>query len=413
MGNCFDCLKGGGREPQEPSYVYPPPSPILALPKHSPVLRKTATDEAIVGNPILGVHIGQTASSKSNHPSTQPKVVRRLFEESPSGSVDHEGSDARRGAVLDINYSNNHQLRVIGLNRIQADSIINYRVQYGHFMNKEELRNVPGIDYETWCRINPKITLVPNGSHNFIRPSLRHVVHQKSNELPEGIEVNRSSTVDINYSNYHELCVMGLSKLQAMALVDYRSKHGHFTCTDDIKEIITDEVYQKIQQRLTCTKQMTPRSTPLSSSKIRRSGGKRSLIPRPVHQLLNSSNGFLPTLGFDNSLGTRSNSEPDIFAYPPKVQPKFYTPPKDKKLRSDQFQHLHGYPSASPRLSGTKSGIVRIASWNLQCLTEKKIAYEGVMETICTVILKHGYIHLYIYISMCILLLLFIFSLQI
>lgn len=351
---------------------------------------------------------------------------------SPDFGSDKTDTPSAVGGGVDINYANVHQLCVIGMTREQAEAVVNYRVRWHHyFQNKQELRRVPEIDDKTWSRIESRITLVPVAGLGMARkavPSLHKsrgvvdnytynpsrsgepchtsysggaVIDENVSEVVTGSEdlggnetqsVNDSDkrpSVDLNRSNYHELCVIGLSIPQAQAVVGYRFNNGPFTSKEDIKLVpgISDEAYEAVRSKVTLVSSgaaSIPRSRQLNSNKKQRGKKKNFLAANsPMYQSWHSPNTTSPASDQQAIPSSARNlnlsgAGSGIIDTSPK---QMYCP------------DVPDFKS-SPRLSGSKSsrGPVRIASWNLQCFNEKKVESPGILEVVCCVILQHGYV---------------------
>lgn len=262
--------------------------------------------------------------------------------------------------TVDVNFANVHQLRVIGLTDKQAEAVVEGRARKGHFQSKEAVKQVGEIDDVTWPRVQPRITLVPAGlgatRNGGIKGSRAEVVRDQdaiSGASPGGV------SVDLNRCNYQELCVVGLNKSQAQAVVDHRYRNGPFSSTEDIKLLpcISEEAYRLIRHKLTLVPgKASPAQRlggPSSSKKRRVRNGSLAVNSSPLHSIWNSPSTILPAFAVDEGEGASAEAR------------------------------------CSPRGSGGKSS-VRIASWNLQCFNEKKVENAGVLEVVCSTILQHG-----------------------
>ena len=322
------------------------------------------------------------------------------------------------GAVVDINYANIHELQVIGLSKTQADSVVNYRVQHGHFQLKKDLKKVPGIDDESWNRIKSKFTLVPseNTTVDHTSNSTRSPTIDRTEEL--GSEIGRArEVVDINSSNCHELCVIGLNKSEAQALVNYRVGHGKFESKEAVKQVpgITDETYERVQARMTFKHAFLNSDQRKKKQLLSQNSSKKKLLSSnssSIHQLWTSPTKILPVENipsFQHNLERSPHSESSVVSLMPRCKfSTVHTDPEVQRAATDRgltaqsdlrFQKspLKMNPPCSPDFQGSfnvmkpKRSIIRIATWNLQCLNEEKLANSAVLEVVCSVISKHGY----------------------
>ena len=355
------------------------------IPQLSPIQWRTGTGRFFGED--LQTSNGLTPRSTQQRDS-KPKVARRLFngsspQKSPTPPSLHatDDSDGRRtssrcrGAVVDVNFANVHELRVIGFTQEQAAAVVDYRVmRHQHFHSKSEVKMVPGVDEETWLRVQSKITLVPFQLYENVKSldcdrELLNGTHSSGSiEIlgaadAEVIERKSSICVDLNSCNYHQLCVVGLDKPQATAVITYRVAQGHYKCKEDIKLVpgISDETYQRVQSRLSLVLPATPKykpkstprhkfphSSPSASGKLS-PGGKCLLGSKssPFRVLMASPSQHIPVFGVSES---ESNG---VFPSPP-----------DSPARST--------PGVIPQVSvGRASSAaaaappLRIASWNL------------------------------------------------
>ena len=315
------------------------------------------------------------------------------------------------GSVVDVNFANVHELMVVGFSPEQAEAVVWYRVaRRQHFASKEEIRNIPQIDETTWLRVKPRITLIPSsGLVAAARATSGDGVFHEvlDGEIPacESGTTKGGAMVDLNTSNYRQLCVIGLSESQSLAVINHRVRNGKFSSIDAIRNVpsISEADYQRVKSRLTLTPGLTPSHSSRNSSakKGRGSTSSRNLQAgnvSPVHQLSNS----LSELKFvDHQVGEASLSG---YATPQKWQQPKSTDEGAHNLTGDSFT-ITGISSPSsikspsfpqiertPKRSGSKpSGrTVRVASWNLQRFDEKKADNPAVLEVVCSTILQHG-----------------------
>ena len=300
---------------------------------------------------------------------------------------------SKHSSTVDVNFANVHQLCVVGLTMTQAAAVVHHRVsQRRHYQSKEELKQVSGVDEETWSRVWDRITLVPAGLG---MTGQSHSDCEEGQGDSEDVSAEKNigrSTVDINLCNYHQLCIVGLSKSQALAVVEYRFKKGYFTSTKQVEMVpgISEEDFLRVQSRLT----LVPGQMPPQRSKQSSSSKKKRTINVSATSYLSPQHVKSPPPAMVDS---------SVLLTPPPTPVKKETSSSFSPRSGDANLTLHLHPvvsntptgkaaRVSPRGSGSKAGkeIVRIASWNLQCFNEKKTDNEGVLEVVCSVILQHG-----------------------
>ncbi len=408
--------------------------------------------------PKDSLHLNSNYNPGSS-PSLHKAAPRSPSESIPlSSRVGYDSSPAsRHGSLVDVNYANVHQLRVIGLSMEQAEAVVRYRVsQCQHFRTKEEIRNVHQIDEATWLRVKSRLTLVPSGldgrtenssqkspksrqvtigdptpQYALGRPAQYLSSGDFAGKLSDNLDTKQvgedeaalentggKSIVDLNFSNYHELCVLGMSKTQALAVIDYRVKNGKFTSIEAIKNVsgISEVDYQRVKSRLTLVPNTSySRGNRHSSPKKNHvSGRKKNFLAcdaSPVHQLWHSPVKILPAFGIGSHESAREPQSPFTpYRITPQGQQGLSQRGADvgatNNLCEDSFTIERGNISSpssikSPsfpkvqrplKLSGAKSsgGSIRVASWNLQCFNEKKVDIPAVLEVVCATILQNG-----------------------
>ena len=127
------------------------------------------------------------------------------------------------GATVELNKADSAQLtQVHGIGPSFAMRIIRYRYRLGGYYNKEQLKEVYGID------------------------------DAKYNEIKNELTINRNAITKININTISFASLRQLPYLdykQASALIEYRNQHGKYASMDDIRNvaIITPEIITKIE----------------------------------------------------------------------------------------------------------------------------------------------------------------------
>ncbi len=127
------------------------------------------------------------------------------------------------GATVELNTADSAQLTAVhGIGPSFAMRIIRYRYRLGGYYNKEQLKEVYGID------------------------------DVKYNEIKDQLTINRGAITKININTISFVSLRQLPYLgykQASALIEYRTQHGKYASMDDIKNvaIITPEIITKIE----------------------------------------------------------------------------------------------------------------------------------------------------------------------
>jgi competence ComEA-like helix-hairpin-helix protein len=127
------------------------------------------------------------------------------------------------GATVELNTADSAQLTTVhGIGPSFAMRIIRYRYRLGGYYNKEQLKEVYGIDAA------------------------------KYNEIKNELTINRGAITKININTISFASLRQLPYLdykQASALIEYRNQHGKYASMDDIRSvaIITPEIITKIE----------------------------------------------------------------------------------------------------------------------------------------------------------------------
>jgi len=152
-----------------------------------------------------------------------PAAYKRLepYINLPDGPA-YYTNKAKPGEVIEINTADSARLTMIrGIGPAFARRIVHYRERIGGFYNKEQLKEVYGIDKEKYDQIETGIAV--DGKHI--------------------IKVN------INTATFNELKRFPyLSYKQMDAIVAYRDEHGNYNALNDLKNIaiLNDGILRKI-----------------------------------------------------------------------------------------------------------------------------------------------------------------------
>ncbi|MFS2188624.1 helix-hairpin-helix domain-containing protein [Mucilaginibacter sp. Mucisp84] len=139
----------------------------------------------------------------------------------PDGAAYHTNK-VKPGEAIEINTADSAKLTMIhGIGPAFARRIVHYRERVGGFYNKEQLKEVYGIDEQKYNQIKADIAV--DG---------RHVIK-----------------VNINTATFNELKRFPyLSYKQMDAIVAYRDEHGSYSALNDLKNIaiLNDGILRKI-----------------------------------------------------------------------------------------------------------------------------------------------------------------------
>jgi competence ComEA-like helix-hairpin-helix protein len=127
------------------------------------------------------------------------------------------------GATVELNTADSAQLtQVHGVGPSFAMRIVRYRYRLGGYYNKEQLKEVYGIDDTIYRKLKDQLTID------------RGAITK--------ININTISFASLRQFPY-------LDYKQASAVIEYRNQHGKYASLDDIKNvaIITPEIITKIE----------------------------------------------------------------------------------------------------------------------------------------------------------------------
>ena len=127
------------------------------------------------------------------------------------------------GLTIELNTADSARLTTVrGIGGSFAIRIIRYRNRIGGFHNKEQLKEVYGLDSAKYAEIKDQLTVDPSA-----------VIK---------VNINTVSFASLRQSPY-------LSYKQASAIIEYRTQHGNYSSIDDIGNvaIITPDVLHKIE----------------------------------------------------------------------------------------------------------------------------------------------------------------------
>ena len=367
---------------------------------------------------------------------TKSTVVRRLFnspkkphsDRLPSSPntlnmpLEYSEDECRSGkkgrATVDVNTANNHQLCVVGFTKAQSHDIINYRILHGRFHCVTDVKAVPGISEETWLNVQSRITLVPSSAlihirspqdsfssstervskpyNGKIQSRSEDVIVLDSDDDDDDVQIiekdEKRATVDLNHANIHQLCCVGFNKSQSQDVIKYRINAHGFDSIDEIKCVpsISEPTFTEVSKRLTLTPVKSRRSTPKETP--RRRVRSHSMIPSPVQKPCYSpgkdmflvfgaddSNQPNGSLTLHDQLNSHAKSHINA-SFPNGVSSRSPVTPRG----------TIGSPKSPGSSAGRGTKSIRVATWNLQCFSTKKVDNPGVLEVVCTTIIRHG-----------------------
>ncbi len=133
---------------------------------------------------------------------------------------------AAAGVVIELNTADTTQLTSLpGIGASFARRIVSYRNRLGGFYNKEQLKEVYGLDADKYAGLQAQV-----------RVDASHI---------KKIAINKAAFDDLKYFPY-------LNFKQMNAIIQFREQHGDYTSIGDMKNIaiLDDEILRKIEPYL-------------------------------------------------------------------------------------------------------------------------------------------------------------------
>ncbi len=140
-----------------------------------------------------------------------------------AGSTAYTSNKLAAGQTIEINTADSAALtRIHGIGPAFAQRIVEYRKRLGGFLNKEQLKEVYGIDDEKYAGIAGQVA----------------------------VNAKRISQIKINEVDFMELRRFPyLTYKQSNAIIQYRLQHGHYNAITDMQNIaiLDDIILRKIE----------------------------------------------------------------------------------------------------------------------------------------------------------------------
>ena len=134
-------------------------------------------------------------------------------------------------------------MRLNGIGRAKAESIIQYRQTNGKFNNIDEIKNVKGIGNSIFSKISSYIYV-------------ENPTYTSTDSPTQSSDSNNSKTnkIIINTADINELIkITGVGQVIAQRIIDYRNENGSFKTIDDIIKVkgIGEKTFQKMKEQIT------------------------------------------------------------------------------------------------------------------------------------------------------------------
>jgi competence ComEA-like helix-hairpin-helix protein len=154
---------------------------------------------------------GKNAASGGNNPLASPFTSNKL----------------KPGEIIELNKADSAELtHVHGIGPSFARRIIAYRKKLGGYINKEQLREVYGLDADKYAEIEDQVKVDASG-------------------IPH-LPINTIGFEDLRRFPY-------LSYKQANAIIQYRNQHGNYNSIADMADIaiLNEDILRKIAPYIT------------------------------------------------------------------------------------------------------------------------------------------------------------------
>ena len=136
-------------------------------------------------------------------------------------------SEPEKKLSIELNSATKEELtQISGIGDIYAERIIKYRDMLGGYETKEQLKEVDGLEEETYEKIKDQVF----------------------------VNTNKITKIRLNFTNLYDLKRHPYIEEQtAKAIINYRNKNGAFTNLNQLidKKIITQEIFNKIKNYIT------------------------------------------------------------------------------------------------------------------------------------------------------------------
>ena len=247
-----------------------------------------------------------------------------------------------------------------GINRQTAKNIVEYRSQIGRFKHVEDLAVVSGVGATKLEGLRVEICVSKPKSRSNKSNSPTGSVSGIETKPTASVKPLPTKLINVNTSNVFTLMkVKGIGLIMAQNIVVYRDKKGPFKSLNDLLKVkgIGPAILSMIRHELCLDDTYDQQSNSADS------GIGPGAQNNPVNFNIRSPDSTSTTSDHINQLVamggplTQNSSRPDVVPF---------------EFESDGRR------------------VLRIASWNLQQLTEEKIDNPGVKEVICMTILENG-----------------------
>lgn len=162
------------------------------------------------------------------NPAEFNKAVAVLNKAQKSQGNDHETNGipvykkVADGVIVELNSADSAKLTGLnGIGRSFARRIVNYRNRLGGFVNKEQLKEVYGMDDDRYAGMQAQVSVDPSQIKK--------------------IQINKVDFDELKHFPY-------LTFKQMNAIVQFREQHGDYTSLNDMRNIaiLNDEILRKI-----------------------------------------------------------------------------------------------------------------------------------------------------------------------
>ncbi len=137
-----------------------------------------------------------------------------------------EGYSKTSNIIIELNSADSAKLtRINGIGPAFAKRILEYRKRLGGFLNKEQLKEVYGIDADKYDQLKNQVSINPT---RITKIKINHVDFEGLRRFPY------------------------LTNKQTNAIIQYRNQHGNYNSIDDMRNIVilNDDILRKIEPYL-------------------------------------------------------------------------------------------------------------------------------------------------------------------
>ena len=178
--------------------------------------------------------------------------------------------------AFDPNTASFEDFTALGLSKLLANRILNYREKGGTFRKPDDFAKMYGLSTEQFERLLPYIT-IERAERKWADADANH------SNRPKSVRKVELQKFDPNTATFEEFCALGLSEKTAKSVIKYRNKGGVFRVRSDFEKIyaLEDGDYERLAPYITLPeKQFAEHEQPKQWSKGPQTYGQSEPSPK-------------------------------------------------------------------------------------------------------------------------------------